>query len=314
MLFILQANNPIPNGLTRDLPILLDILNVVLPILLSVGTVAFWCSSDKRKDRFHQHETQNQNNSPVDYLSFEDRVHQSKDFSSPDIELDPLFFDAVDHVYQSGIPSAREIQKNLRIGYLRATAILDQMETIGIVSPIDGAKPRNILLNEQQWRTILPRLHNQVSEPQSHNDAHKERQYCSTPAVTPGHISCLSGQEMVMISRNYHVVEEIRTKVRGVKFRNDNGTDRQTILRHCHAGDQLRFSFYRYQGAPAYTVVSDWGQIGNLSADLAEELAEMISSRKNKCLILGEILNISGGYRGESFGCNISLTIYEKNY
>lgn len=232
----------------------------------------------------------------------------------PNIELDPLFFDAVDYIYQTGIPSTGELQRNLRIGYLHATSILDQMEAIGIISPMEGAKPRKLLLSKRQWLAIRPQLLNRVSEPQSHNDAHEERQYCSAPTVTPGHISILSGQEMVTIMRNYHVVEEIRTKVKGVTFRNDDGTDRQTILRNCHSGDQLRFGFYRYRGAPAYTVVSDWGQIGNLSAELAEELAEMISRRKNKCLILGEILNISGGYQGESFGCNISLTIYEKNY
>lgn len=132
--------------------------------------------------------------------------------------------------------------------------------------------------------------------------------------VSCGHISILSGEEMVTIIRHYKVVDEIRTKVKGVSFRNDDGTDRQTILAHCHAGDQLRFKPFEYKGSPAYAVYSEWGQIGNLSADLAEELAEMVAARDHKCLLLGEILNISGGYQGEYFGCNISLTIYEKRY
>lgn len=127
-------------------------------------------------------------------------------------------------------------------------------------------------------------------------------------------ISTLNDFELMTIMRHYHVVEEIRTKVRGVTFRNNDGTDRQTIIRRCHTGDQLRFGFYRYKGDPAYTVTSEHGQLGNVSAELAEELYFLTSRLKNKHLILGEILNVSGGYHGESLGCNISITIYEKNY
>lgn len=241
----------------------------------------------------------------------------------PKINFDPLFQRAVDNIYQTGNPSPTALQKHLRVGFVHACTLLDQMEAVGIVGPDEGRKPRKILLSKRQWLTIRPQCinsHCNHAASVSSEATQPERNvaplcdYTPTAQITSGNISILSSEEMVVIMRNYHVVEEIRTKVKGVTFRNDDGTDRQTILRHCHAGDQLRFGFYRYQGAPAYTVVSDWGQLGNLSADLAEELAEMISRRKNKCLILGEILNISGGNRGESFGCNISLTIYEKNY
>lgn len=127
-------------------------------------------------------------------------------------------------------------------------------------------------------------------------------------------ISTLNDFELMTIMRHYHVVEEIRTKVKGVTFRNDDGTDRQTILARCHAKDQLRFGFFRYEGDPAYTVVSEHGQLGNVSAELAEEIYFLVSQFKNKYLILGEILDISGGYQGKKLGCNISITIYEKNY
>ena len=134
------------------------------------------------------------------------------------------------------------------------------------------------------------------------------------PPATSTNESCLiTDQEMLVFLRHYRKVDDIKTKVKGVTFRNDDGSSRQSILAHCHAGDQLRFSYYQFRGAHAYEVHSEWGQIGNLSADLADELAEFIIRNPHKCILLGEILNISGGYHGEYFGCNIVVTVYEKS-
>ena len=125
--------------------------------------------------------------------------------------------------------------------------------------------------------------------------------------------SLITDQEMLVFLRHYRKVDEIKTKVKGVTFRNDDGSSRQTILAHCHAGDQLHFRYYQFRGSHAYEVHSEWGQIGNLSADLADELAEFFTCNPHKCILLGEILNISGGYQGEYFGCNIVVTVYEKS-
>lgn len=135
-----------------------------------------------------------------------------------------------------------------------------------------------------------------------------DNEYDPPVPASRGNISILSDEDMHTFLRHYYKADEIRTKVRGVSFRNDDGTDRQCILAHCHAGDQLRFRRFEYEGAPAYAVYCDWGQIGNLAADLAADLA----ARQKPCIMLGEILNVSGGYHGEYFGCNICLNIYEK--
>jgi DNA segregation ATPase FtsK/SpoIIIE-like protein len=37
------------------------------------------------------------------------------------------------------------LQRRLKIGYGRAAAILDSMERQGLIGPIDGAKPRQVL-------------------------------------------------------------------------------------------------------------------------------------------------------------------------
>ena len=59
---------------------------------------------------------------------------------------DPLFEDAVRLVIQSNNASASFLQRKLSIGYARAARVLDEMQQAGIVGPVDGAKPREILL------------------------------------------------------------------------------------------------------------------------------------------------------------------------
>ena len=48
-------------------------------------------------------------------------------------------------VLESGKTYASFLQKKLQIGYARAHALLEKMEEDGILSPMDGAKPRKIL-------------------------------------------------------------------------------------------------------------------------------------------------------------------------
>ena len=43
------------------------------------------------------------------------------------------------------------LQKKLKLGYARASRVMDQLEEKGIVGPADGAKPRAILISKQQW-------------------------------------------------------------------------------------------------------------------------------------------------------------------
>lgn len=65
--------------------------------------------------------------------------------------LDPLFEDAVDVVLENGKASTSFLQRKLGVGYSRGSKIMDQMEDKGIIGPAEGAKPRKILINKQQW-------------------------------------------------------------------------------------------------------------------------------------------------------------------
>jgi DNA segregation ATPase FtsK/SpoIIIE, S-DNA-T family len=58
---------------------------------------------------------------------------------------DDLYIDAKEEIMRAGKASASLLQRRLRIGYARATRLLDLLEGEGIIGPADGAKPREIL-------------------------------------------------------------------------------------------------------------------------------------------------------------------------
>ncbi len=61
---------------------------------------------------------------------------------------DDLYNQAKELIIQSGKASASLLQRRLRVGYARAARLLDMLEENGIVSPGDGAKPRDVLVGE----------------------------------------------------------------------------------------------------------------------------------------------------------------------
>jgi S-DNA-T family DNA segregation ATPase FtsK/SpoIIIE len=67
------------------------------------------------------------------------------DFSAVD---DDLFYDAADCVIRAGKASASLLQRRLRIGYARAARLLDLLEERGVVGPQDGARPRDVMIDD----------------------------------------------------------------------------------------------------------------------------------------------------------------------
>ena len=69
------------------------------------------------------------------------------DFAPDELErADPLFWDAVRDVVESGQASTSFVQRHLRIGYTRAAQIIDTMESCGYIGPSDGFHQREIYL------------------------------------------------------------------------------------------------------------------------------------------------------------------------
>jgi DNA segregation ATPase FtsK/SpoIIIE, S-DNA-T family len=60
---------------------------------------------------------------------------------------DDMWKDAVQVVIDSRKASTSLLQRKLRIGYGRASRLMDMMEEQGIIGPADGAKPREVLVN-----------------------------------------------------------------------------------------------------------------------------------------------------------------------
>ncbi len=61
-------------------------------------------------------------------------------------ELDDMWRDAVEVVITSGKASTSLLQRKLRLGYGRASRLIDLMEEQGIVGPSHGARPREVLI------------------------------------------------------------------------------------------------------------------------------------------------------------------------
>jgi len=62
---------------------------------------------------------------------FEEEMNAAK-------KIDPLFDEAVDIIRRQGRASVSMLQRKLRIGYTRASRLVDAMEDEGIVGPPTG--------------------------------------------------------------------------------------------------------------------------------------------------------------------------------
>lgn len=61
-------------------------------------------------------------------------------------EDDSLYQDAVRCVIETGKASASLLQRRLRVGYGRASRLIDSMEEQGLIGPADGARSRDVLV------------------------------------------------------------------------------------------------------------------------------------------------------------------------
>ncbi|NLK96266.1 MAG: DNA translocase FtsK [Clostridiales bacterium] len=64
-------------------------------------------------------------------------------------EIDELLSEAVNIVVEFQQASTSFLQRRLRIGFNRASRIMDQLEDRGVISPRDGSKPRTVLMKKE---------------------------------------------------------------------------------------------------------------------------------------------------------------------
>lgn len=68
----------------------------------------------------------------------------------PSYMLDSFFADAARLIVKNQDGSAANIQRAFEIGYNRAGCIMEQLEKAGIVGPLMGSKPREVLIGDEQ--------------------------------------------------------------------------------------------------------------------------------------------------------------------
>jgi len=75
---------------------------------------------------------------------------------------DILLDQAIDATLEIGMPSPSILQRKLKIGYSRASHLIDEMEELGIVGPHRGDKPREILIEKPDWEALKLEAHSGI--------------------------------------------------------------------------------------------------------------------------------------------------------
>lgn len=91
----------------------------------------------------------------------------------PEEEVDAYLEEAIQLVVESGQASASLMQRRFRVGYNRAARLIDAMEERGVVGPHRGSKPREVLIDEVDYRrmTASEALEEETSEMYAQTDA-----------------------------------------------------------------------------------------------------------------------------------------------
>ena len=74
--------------------------------------------------------------------------------NSDESSYDELLPAAVDVILETNQASASMLQRRLKLGYSRASRIIDQMAELGLVGPYKGSKPRDVIITKEKWETM----------------------------------------------------------------------------------------------------------------------------------------------------------------
>lgn len=85
-----------------------------------------------------------------------DHINNTSDSKNNEVnenneDVDELLNEVINVVVEYGQASTSFIQRKFRIGFNRASRIMDQLEERGIISEKDGSRPRQVLITKQQF-------------------------------------------------------------------------------------------------------------------------------------------------------------------
>lgn len=84
-----------------------------------------------------------------DYINLEEILGEDdeQDYNGEHKSKDPLFDEALEIVINTRKASASYLQRRLNIGYNRAARLIEEMEALGVVGPLNGSKPREVIVD-----------------------------------------------------------------------------------------------------------------------------------------------------------------------
>jgi S-DNA-T family DNA segregation ATPase FtsK/SpoIIIE len=89
------------------------------------------------------------NEQGIPMLALEGISQSSEDAPESDVDVaDPLFREACEVVIRHKQGSVSLLQRRLGIGYQRAARLIDKLEQAGVVSPFDGSKAREVIVDK----------------------------------------------------------------------------------------------------------------------------------------------------------------------
>lgn len=95
----------------------------------------------------------------AELFSVKDEEIKQEEKSIHNEMFDPLFADAARLIVNRQSGSTAIIQREFGLGYKRAGCIMEQLEKAGIVGPVIGLNPREVLISDEQTlEGILARL------------------------------------------------------------------------------------------------------------------------------------------------------------
>lgn len=140
------------------------------------------------------HEYSAKENEDVEIQSQNDFGIESAPKLQTKLEVDFYFVDAGKFIIEKEKASVGMLQRMFKIGFNRATKIMDQLCDAGVVGPEEGSKPRKVLMSMSQFEKFLDtvELTTLLSEPDTVSDSNSS--FCTLSNPTDDRIQMYNGK------------------------------------------------------------------------------------------------------------------------